>query len=143
MELNVNYLRILLSFFSWKICIRIDFGIVFFIRTFRLTRKLNTVKPVYDDQPRDSKIVAVVDRWSLFRGHLCNKSSECDYKMVVDIRRWSGSGLTVVLKLIWHAFPCIILIKSLKIMVYEFVSRKLVFYLIMRSVNREISRAIA
>ncbi len=32
---------------------------------------LTTVKPVYNDHP---KIVAVVDRWSLFRGHLCSKS---------------------------------------------------------------------
>ncbi len=28
----------------------------------------NTVKPVYNDQPRDPKFGAVVDRWSLFRG---------------------------------------------------------------------------
>ena len=27
-----------------------------------------TVKPVYNDHPWDPKIVAVVDRWSLFRG---------------------------------------------------------------------------
>jgi hypothetical protein len=27
-----------------------------------------TVKPVYNGQPWDGKIVAVVDRWSLFRG---------------------------------------------------------------------------
>jgi hypothetical protein len=29
--------------------------------------KKYTVKPVYNDHPWDSKIVAVVDRWSLFR----------------------------------------------------------------------------
>jgi hypothetical protein len=34
-----------------------------------------TVKPVYNNHPRDPKIVAVVDWWSLFRGHLCNKST--------------------------------------------------------------------
>ena len=28
----------------------------------------NTVKPMYNDYPRDPKIVAVVDGWSLFRG---------------------------------------------------------------------------
>ena len=28
----------------------------------------STVKPVYNDHPWDSKIVAVVDRWLLFRG---------------------------------------------------------------------------
>ncbi len=27
-----------------------------------------TVKLVYNDHPRDPKFVAVVDRWSLFRG---------------------------------------------------------------------------
>ncbi len=29
---------------------------------------MNTVKPEYNDQPRDQKIVAVVGRWSLFWG---------------------------------------------------------------------------
>ncbi len=29
---------------------------------------VNTVKPVYNDHPRDPKFVAVVDRWPLFRG---------------------------------------------------------------------------
>ena len=33
-----------------------------------------TVNPVYNEHPRDPKIVAVVDRWSLFRGHLCSKN---------------------------------------------------------------------
>ena len=28
---------------------------------------MDTVKPVYNDHPWDPKIVAVVDRWSLFR----------------------------------------------------------------------------
>jgi len=28
----------------------------------------NTVKLVYNDHPRDPEFVAVVDRWSLFRG---------------------------------------------------------------------------
>jgi len=28
----------------------------------------NSVKPVYNDHPRDPKFVTVVDRWSLFRG---------------------------------------------------------------------------
>ncbi len=36
----------------------------------------NTVKLVYNDHRWDPKIVAVIDRWSLFRGHLCNKSSK-------------------------------------------------------------------
>ena len=30
--------------------------------------KMCTVKPVYNDHPRDPKIVVVVDRWFLFRG---------------------------------------------------------------------------
>ena len=56
-----------------------------------------TFKPVYNDHPWNSKIVVVVDRWSLFRGHLC----KWDLKMVVAIGRWShsevvvSSGLTV------------------------------------------------
>jgi hypothetical protein len=29
---------------------------------------LCVVKPVYNDHPRDTEFVAVVDRWSLFRG---------------------------------------------------------------------------
>jgi hypothetical protein len=30
----------------------------------------------------------LVDRWSLFRGHLSNKSSNWDLKMMVVIDRW-------------------------------------------------------
>ena len=61
---------------------------------------VNTVKPVYNDHPRDPKIVAVVDRWSLFRAHLCNKISKWDPKKVVFEGRLSqfegvSSGLTV------------------------------------------------
>ena len=29
---------------------------------------MNTVKPVYNDHPRDPTFVVVVDRWSLFTG---------------------------------------------------------------------------
>jgi len=36
--------------------------------------EMNAVKPVYNDHPWHPKIVAVVDRWSLLRGHLCGKS---------------------------------------------------------------------
>ena len=32
---------------------------------------------------------AVVERWSLFRGHLCYKSSKCNLKIVAYNRRWS------------------------------------------------------
>ncbi len=38
------------------------------------------------------KIVAVVDRWSLFRGYLCIESSKWDHKMVVVRERWSLFG---------------------------------------------------
>ncbi len=47
---------------------------------------------MYNDHPRDPKIVAVLDRWLLFRGHSCNKSSEWDHKMVVVIDRGSLFG---------------------------------------------------
>jgi hypothetical protein len=43
----------------------------------------NTVKTVYNDHPWDPKIVAIVDRWSLFRGSLYNKTSTWDLKIVV------------------------------------------------------------
>ncbi len=38
------------------------------------------------------KIVAVVDRWSLFRGHLCYGNSKWDHKIVVVVDRWSLFG---------------------------------------------------
>ncbi len=50
---------------------------------------LSLIKSVYKDHPWDPKIVAVVDRWSLFRGHLCNKSAKWDLKMVVVVDKWS------------------------------------------------------
>jgi hypothetical protein len=53
---------------------------------------IGTVKPVYNDHPRDPKIVAVVDRWSLFGGHLCYKWSNWDLKIVAVIDRWSLFG---------------------------------------------------
>ncbi len=54
----------------------------------------NTIKPVFSDHHRGPKIVAVVGRWSLFRGYLCNKNSKWNHKMVVVVGRWSlcGSG---------------------------------------------------
>ncbi len=62
-----------------------------------------TVKPAYNGHLLDLQIVVVVDRWSLFRVHLCNNSSEWDLKIVVVIDRWSlsemdvSSGFTVVI----------------------------------------------
>ncbi len=57
------------------------------------------VKPVYNDHPGDPKIEDVVDRWSLFKGHLCSISSKWGQKMVVGVDRWLlfvvSSGLTV------------------------------------------------
>ena len=47
-----------------------------------------TVIPVYNDHPRDPKIVAVVYRLPLFGGHLCYKRSNWDLK----IDRWSLFG---------------------------------------------------
>jgi len=52
----------------------------------------STVKPVYNDHPRDPKRVAAVDRRSLFGGHLCYKRSNGDLKIVVVVDRWSLFG---------------------------------------------------
>jgi hypothetical protein len=53
---------------------------------------LDAVKPVYNDHPRDPKIVAVVDRWSFFRGHLCNKRPNWELKIVAVVDRWPLFG---------------------------------------------------
>jgi len=45
-------------------------------------------KPVYNDKPWDPKIVAAVNRWSLFGGRLCYKRSNWDLKIVVVVDRW-------------------------------------------------------
>jgi hypothetical protein len=45
-------------------------------------------KLVYNDHPWDPKIVAVVDRWSLFNGQLCYKTFEWGLRIVVVIDRW-------------------------------------------------------
>jgi len=51
------------------------------------------VKLEYKDHPWDPKVVAVVDRWSLFRGPLCyKKNSKLDVKIVAVIDRWSLFG---------------------------------------------------
>ncbi len=47
---------------------------------------ISTIQPVYNDQTWDLKIVTVVDRWSLSRGHLSSKSPIWDLKMVVVSR---------------------------------------------------------
>jgi hypothetical protein len=52
----------------------------------------STVKLVYNDHPWDTKILAVVDRKSLFRGHFYKKIWNRDLKMVVIMDRWSLFG---------------------------------------------------
>ena len=47
------------------------------------------VKPVYNDHPWDPKVVAVVDRWLLFRGHLSDKKLKRDPTMMVFVGKWS------------------------------------------------------
>jgi hypothetical protein len=50
-----------------------------------LEKNKSSVNSVYNDNHRGPKIVAVVDRGSLFIGHLCAnaKSSKWDHKMLV------------------------------------------------------------
>jgi len=52
----------------------------------------STIKPGSNDNPWDHKVLAVVDRWSLFRGHLYCKSPNWDYKMVAVTNSWSLFG---------------------------------------------------
>ncbi len=49
---------------------------------------VKNIKFVNSDHPWDHKIVAIVDGWSLFTGHLGSKSPKWDLNMVV-IGRWS------------------------------------------------------
>jgi hypothetical protein len=51
------------------------------------------VKPVYNDHPRDPKIVAVVDRWSLF---------DCTVKPVHYDHLWDQKKVVVTLR--WSLF---------------------------------------
>ncbi len=62
------------------------------LHRFRCYSCASKVKHVYNDHPWDPKIVIVVDRWSLFRGRLCTKSSKWNLKIVVVIDRWSLFG---------------------------------------------------
>jgi hypothetical protein len=60
-----------------------------------------TVKLVYNDQPWDPKVVAVVDRWSLFKGFFVLLKLKTGthhisyYRQVVAIQRW-----------LYHRFDC-------------------------------------
>ena len=58
----------------------------------KLEKKKYLVKPVYNDHPWDLKIVVVVDKWSLFEGHLCDQSLKRDLKIVVVVDGWSLFG---------------------------------------------------
>jgi len=49
----------------------------------------STIKPVYNDHHWDPKIVAIVDRWLLFKGNLYSKSPIWDLKIVVVMNMWS------------------------------------------------------
>ncbi len=46
-----------------------------------------TVKPLKNDHPRHTKIVSVVDRWSLFRGTFI--SHKLEMGLVVALDKWS------------------------------------------------------
>ncbi len=65
------------------------------LRKFFRVNFSNTVKPEYNDHPRDPKIVVVVDRWSFQRFPLYTKCGKQDAKIVVVVDRWSlfGGGL--------------------------------------------------
>ncbi len=45
---------------------------------YQFKNNLNTVKPVYNDHPREPKFVAVVDRWSFFRCSLILWKLKCN-----------------------------------------------------------------
>ena len=63
---------------------------------------LNTVKPEYNGQPRETKIVAVVDRWSLLRGTFMLQTRKTG-------SRNNGRRRQVVATLRWllaHRFDC-------------------------------------
>jgi hypothetical protein len=59
------------------------------VTSFLLGPSKITVKFVYEDHPWNPKIVAVVDRWSLFRRNLCYKRLHWDLKIVAVIDRGS------------------------------------------------------
>jgi len=54
-----------------------------------IVNKLRQKQCIFDVESnlRDLKIVAVVDRWSLFTCNLCDESSEWDHKMMVAVEK--------------------------------------------------------
>jgi hypothetical protein len=49
----------------------------------------NAVKPVYNDNPWDPNILAIDDRWSLFRGSKYYKNWNWAFQVVAFVGRWS------------------------------------------------------
>jgi len=88
----------------------------------------NTVKSVYNFYPWDPKIVAIVDMWSLFKGHFCSKSQILDLKIITIIDRWSLFGYGYLLRFD-YTFENIVADQSYidKLMLTEFRSRKSTF----------------
>ncbi len=50
---------------------------------------VTTVKPVHKDHPRDPKIVAAVDRWSMFKDPMGNKATIRDSIILIVVGKWS------------------------------------------------------
>ena len=65
----IGYVKILIKVFFQK-----EFFGKILLKMFFSKTSLNTVEPMYNNHPWYPKIVVVVDSWSLFRGHLCNKT---------------------------------------------------------------------
>jgi hypothetical protein len=55
----------------------------------QLAIEFGILSKAYNDHPLDPKIVAVVDRWSLFRSHLCYKTFNRNLRIMILIDRWS------------------------------------------------------
>ncbi len=72
----------------WWVNLFEKLGLPFLVFGPLTTAKKGTVKPVYNGHPQYPKFVAVVDRWSLFRGIWC-VDLNCDSKMVVAVGGWS------------------------------------------------------
>ena len=54
--------------------------------------ELKRMKSNFNFNLWDQKVVAVVDRFLLFGGHLCNKSSTRGLKMAANLDKWSLFG---------------------------------------------------
>ncbi len=62
--------------------------LVTFCPIIELYASICKVKPLYNDHPWDTKIVFVVDRWSLYISHFYNNGSNWDLNMLVILDRW-------------------------------------------------------